>query len=66
LLKYFVKIIYRSHLEITSSVGTSAFPKATLLLLPAAKALKPLAPIHPSAWKGLYPKYVCRILNSPY
>jgi hypothetical protein len=43
LLKYLVKIIYRSHLELTSSVGTSTFPKATPLLLPAAEALKRLA-----------------------
>jgi hypothetical protein len=47
LLDYLVKIIYRSHLKITSIVGTSAFPKATLLLLPAAEALKPLVLIHP-------------------
>jgi hypothetical protein len=43
LLNYFVKIIYRSHLEITSIVGTVAFPKATTPLLPVGEALKPLA-----------------------
>jgi len=43
LLKYLVKIIYRSHLEITSSVGSSTFPKVTPLLLPAAEALRLLA-----------------------
>jgi hypothetical protein len=32
------KIIYRSYLEITSIVGTSAFPKATTLLLPVGDA----------------------------
>jgi hypothetical protein len=43
LLKYLVEIIYRGHLEITPSVGTSTFPKATPLLFAAAKALKLLA-----------------------
>jgi hypothetical protein len=52
-----VKIIKGSHIEITSIVGTSAFPKATPLLLPAAEALKPLALIHPSAWKRNSPKF---------
>jgi len=44
LLNYLVKIVYRSHLEITSIVGTSsAFPKATTLFLPVGETLKPLA-----------------------
>jgi hypothetical protein len=55
LLNYLVKIIYRSHLlEITSSVGTSTFPKATPLLLPAAEALKPLALYSAECVEGVF------------
>jgi hypothetical protein len=46
---YFVEIIYRSHLDITSIVGTSSIPIATALLSPVAEALKLLASIHPAA-----------------
>jgi hypothetical protein len=43
LLKYFVKIIYRSHLlEITSTVGACSFPKTTRQLSPVGEALKRL------------------------
>jgi hypothetical protein len=36
LLNYFVKIIYRGYLVITSIVGTSSLPKLTTRLLPVA------------------------------
>jgi hypothetical protein len=43
LLNSLVEIIYRRHSEITSIVGTSAFPKATTLFLPVGEPLKRLA-----------------------
>jgi hypothetical protein len=62
----FVKIIYRSHFEITTSVGTSTFPTATLLLLPAAEASKLRALIHPGAWNKNSPKFGYKILYSAF
>jgi hypothetical protein len=53
LLNYFVKIIYRSHLDTTSIDGTSSFPKATTHLLPVAEALKLLALFTDSRRRGL-------------
>jgi hypothetical protein len=47
-----VKIFYHRHLEITSIVSTSPFPKATPHLSPAGGALKRLASIHPVADKA--------------
>jgi hypothetical protein len=53
LLKYFVKIVYGSHLlEITSIVYTSTFPQTTTHLLPVTEALKPLLVlIYRVSWK---------------
>jgi hypothetical protein len=54
LFNYFFNITYRSHLDITSIVGTSAFPKATTHLLPVAEPSKLLA-LFTNLLEGVFP-----------